>query len=177
MSIIFQPWIGNLYKANNRFGTRILVLGESHYGDESETKQTVTTEVVRRLAQDERHPFFTKVSKVLLGCYENTWLNDEERAEVWEHVAFYNYIQGFVSTDARVRPTAEMWKNSREPFFQIVRELHPQLILVLGIELGRNIPPVNGGIEVCVIQHPSTGFSYKKWNAKFLEALERVTEN
>jgi hypothetical protein len=177
MPVVFQPWVGNLYRASNRFGVRVLVLGESHYGDESETRPTVTTEVVRWLAQDERHAFFTKVSKVLLGLDGDTWLNDEARGEVWEHVAFYNYIQGFVSTDPRVRPTTEMWENSREPFLQVVRELNPQLILVLGIELGRNISAVNGDIEVCVIQHPSTGFSYEKWNGKFYEALERATDN
>ncbi len=174
MSVIFQPWIGNLYRANNRFGVQVLVLGESHYGDEAETRPTVTTEVVRWLAQDERHAFFTKVSKVLLGLDEKIWLNNEARGEVWEHVAFYNYIQGFVSTDPRVRPTTNMWENAREPFLQIVRDLNPQLMLVLGIELGRNLPAVPSSIEVCVIQHPSTGFSYEKWNRMFLEALERA---
>ncbi|MBM9536191.1 hypothetical protein [Desulfobulbus alkaliphilus] len=174
MPVIFQPWIGNLYRANNRFGVRVLVLGESHYGDEAETRPTVTTEVVRRLAQGERHSFFTKVSKVLLGLDRNTWLNNEARGEVWEHISFYNYIQGFVSTDPRVRPTADMWESAREPFLQIIRDLNPQLILVLGIELGRNIRAVSSDIEVCVIQHPSTGFSYEQWTRRFLEALERA---
>ncbi len=27
MPVIFQPWIGHLYRANNRFGIRVLVLG------------------------------------------------------------------------------------------------------------------------------------------------------
>jgi hypothetical protein len=124
MPVIFQPWIGNFYRTKNRFGVRVLVLGESHYGDEADTRPTVTTEVVRWLAQDERHAFFTKVSKVLLGLDENTSLSNEARGEVWEHIAFYNYIQGFVSTDPRVRPTADMWERAKEPFLQIVRDLN-----------------------------------------------------
>lgn len=177
MPVIFQPWIGDFYRTKNRFGVRVLVLGESHYGDEADTRPTVTTEVVRWLAQDERHAFFTKVSKVLLGLDENTSLSNEARGEVWEHIAFYNYIQGFVSTDPRVRPTADMWERAKEPFLQIVRDLNPHMILVLGIELGSNIPAIPNGIEICVIQHPSTGFSYKRWNGAFLEALERARSN
>jgi hypothetical protein len=55
--------------------------------------------------------------------------------------------------------------------------LNPHMILVLGIELGSNIPAIPNGIEICVIQHPSTGFSYKRWNGAFLEALERARSN
>ena len=177
MSIIFEPWTGKYYRANNRFNIRILVLGESHYGDESETRSTITSEVVQSLAQNERHAFFTKVSKVLLGLGRNTWIDDEARGQVWEHIAFYNFIQGFVSTDPRVRPTTEMWKNAKTPFLQVVQELQPKLILVLGKELGNNLPSVSCDIEMCVIQHPSTGFSYKKWNPVFLEAAERARTN
>ncbi len=174
MPIIFQPWIGELYHANNRFGIRILVLGESHYGDESETRSTVTTEVVRSLAQDERFAFFTKISKVLLGLDGNTWLDDFSRGEVWNHIAFYNYIQGFVSSDSRVRPTDEMWENAAEPFLEVVQTLQPKLILVLGKELGNRLPVPAGDIEVCVIQHPSTGFSYEVWNPIFIKALNKA---
>ena len=177
MPIIFEPWIGSKYKINNRFGVRVLVLGESHYGDASETRSTVTSEVVRRLAQDERHAFFTKISKVLLGLDKNTWLDDKERGWVWEHIAFYNYTQEFVSTDPRVRPTEKMWINGEEPFLQVVHKLEPKLILVLGKELANNIPKIPNGIVVCKIKHPSTGFSYEKWNPIFQEAVQRANGN
>jgi hypothetical protein len=177
MPIIFEPWIGRLFEDNNHFGIRVLVLGESHYGDGAETRATVTSEVVRSLAQDERHAFFTKVSKVLLGLDGATTIDNETRGEIWEHIAFYNYIQGFVGTDARVRPTAEMWDEAREPFFKVVHDLNPKLILVLGKELGNSLPNIPEGIEVCIIQHPSTGFSYEKWNPLFLQAIQRAKEN
>ena len=88
--VVFDPWIGSKYFGENHFGLRVLVLGESHYGDVLESRPTVTTEVVRLLAQNERHVFFTKVSKVLLGLDGNTWLDNQQRGEIWEHIAFYN---------------------------------------------------------------------------------------
>jgi len=80
--IVFEPWVGRNYK-NSRFGVPVLVLGESHYGDESETRPTVTIDVVHRLAQTKRHPFFTKVSKILLGIDQNGWIDDRTRGEIW----------------------------------------------------------------------------------------------
>lgn len=131
MDIIFQPWIGSRYYADNRFGQRVLVLGESHYGDDSEISSDFTSRVVQDLAKNQRSSFFTKVSKVLLGLNSDHWLDDKERGDVWEHVAFYNFIQGFVSTEARVRPSDEMWENSKEPFLELINTLKPQIILAM----------------------------------------------
>ena len=176
-NVIFEPWIGSKYNSENRFGVRVLVLGESHYGDESETRSTITSEVVRWLAQDERHSFFTKISKVLLGLDEKTWLDNEVRGEVWNHIAFYNYIQGFVGNESRVRPSSEMWDSAKEPFLETVKRLSPMVILVLGKELATRIPKLPDDIEVCCIQHPSTGFVYSQWNPLFIQAVQNAKQN
>lgn len=169
--IIFEPWIGSRYESENHFGRRVLVLGESHYGGASETRLTFTKEIIKKLGKDERCAFFTKVSKVLLDFDADRYISDSERSEIWEDVAFYNYIPGFVSEDARVRPSIEQWESAVLPFKQVVDILRPQLILVLGKELGTKIPRVDPSITVCVIQHPSTGFSYDAWNPVFKKAL------
>ncbi len=98
-SVVFEPWIGSRFERNNRFGLRVLVLGESHYGAESESHPAFTTEIVRKLGQKERHSFFTKVAKILLGVEK--YIDNEKRVEVWEHVAFYNYIQCLAGPSAR----------------------------------------------------------------------------
>ncbi len=171
--IVFQPWVGNKFNGDNRFGVRVLILGESHYGQESEIQPTVTTEVVRLLAQQKRHAFFTKLSKLLLGLDGKTWIDNNTRGEVWEHIAFYNYIQSFVS-DSRVRPSTEMWDAAREPFLGIFHDLKPDVVLVLGKELATHVPTLPEKIDVCCIQHPSTGFDYKEWNPLFAEAIQRA---
>ncbi|OOE40875.1 hypothetical protein BZG06_14790 [Salinivibrio kushneri] len=174
MPIVFQPWVGDRYWEANRFGARVLVLGESHYGTEEEVSPNFTKDVVQNLAIDHRHAFFTKISKVLLGLDSNQWLSDEERSEVWQHLAFYNYVQGFVGDTPRVRPNQDMWQDSKEAFLSVIEHLKPDLVLVLGVELGGAIPSLESNIDVCAIQHPSTGFSYAKWNPVVSEALKRV---
>lgn len=169
--IIFDPWIGSRYESENHFGRRVLVLGESHYGEVSETRPTFTKEIIKRLGQDERSAFFTKVAKVLLDFDADMYISYSQRSEIWEDVAFYNYIPGFVSEDARVRPSSEQWESAPLPFKQVIDMLKPQFILVLGKELGAQIPIVDPSITVCVIQHPSTGFSYEVWNPVFKKAL------
>ena len=68
-----------------------------------------------------------------------------------------------------------MWQAGREPFLHTLRELVPNLVLVLGVELHRNLPSVPDGITVCPIQHPSApGFSYDKWQPKVLSAIAAI---
>lgn len=170
----FEPWIGSRYLGNNRFGLRVLVLGESHYGETSKFHPGFTTEIVRWLAQDERHSFFTKTSKVLLGLDKTSYLDSHTRGEVWEHIAFYNYIPEFVSENPRDRPTPAMWASAEQPFIETVRQLAPQVILVLGKALSSHLPKLPEHIDICCIQHPSTGFSYQRWNPVFAQTLQRA---
>ena len=168
----FMPWIGSKYESGNRFGKRVLVLGESHYGDSSDANEDFTTFIVHKYGLPiGGGGFFAKVVKVLLQKDATIWLTAEERAETWEHVAFYNYIQAFVGDGARQRPTHEMWLAAERPFMEVVAALRPHLILALGKELERRMPALPAEITVCNIQHPSTGFSYAKWNPRFAEAL------
>jgi hypothetical protein len=176
-SIVFCPWVGSKYWDENRFGVRILVLGESHYGLEKDKCSTTTTNVVRQLAQNQRDSFFTKVSKVLLGLDETTYLDDQRRGEIWEHVAFYNFIQTFVANQARIPPTAEMWEAAQEPFLEVLTKLAPDMVLVLGKELSKKLPTIPKSIKVCKINHPSSAFSYRQWNNQFSAAVQQTKQN
>ncbi len=169
--VVFKPWVGSKYYQDNQFGLRVLVLGESHYHD-GPVNPEFTIGVVKKLAQSERHPFFTKTAAVLLKKESATWLSDTERAEVWEHVAFYNYIQSFVGGTSRIRPTEEMWLAAQKPFLSVIKELNPAVVLVLGFSLwSRLSQPLPEGPEFCMIKHPSTGFRYQEWTPKFIKAL------
>ena len=172
--IKFEPWIGSKYFTNNRFGLRVLVLGESHYGDPADYRPEFTTEIVRLLAQENRHAFFTKVSSVLLGL-ESGKLDDYTRGEIWEHIAFYNYIQDYVGTQARISPTSELWTAAQQPFLYMITKLSPQVILVLGKALGSHIPKLPDHIQVRQIVHPSSShFTYKEANPLFSRAIQQA---
>jgi hypothetical protein len=171
----FDPWIGSRYTTDGIRGVRLLILGESHYGFPGEMRPTFTADVVRALGQQHRFRFFTVIQRLVTGG--SGWLSNDDRSEFWERVAFYNYIQSFPGTRPRWRPTPEMWLAAREPFLQTLSELSPQLLLVLGLELHRNLPELPFRIGVCIVSHPSYpgGFRYAQWQpvvqAALLEAM------
>ena len=106
----FKPWVGQRYENRELFGLKILLLGESHYGEPGEENENFTTEVVRCWGQQRRHSFFTITAKFVLGKGTNEWPSDEERKNFWEKAALYNYVQELVGNDSRIRPTEEMWE-------------------------------------------------------------------
>jgi len=112
----FRPWIGKRYEKRELFGLRTLLLGESHYGEPGEENEDFTIDVVRYWGQKQRLRFFTITAKFLLGKAAGEWLSDEERSDFWEKVVFYNYVQEFVGGGSRIRPTSEMWENSKSSF-------------------------------------------------------------
>jgi len=125
--------------------------------------------------QKGRLPVFCRIHRLVVGGRGG--FSDEKRADFWHRVAFYNYIQ-IALEEQGDRPTYEMWQAAREPFLQTVRELTPNIILVLGIELHRNLPPVPDGIIVCPVQHPSArGFSYDEWQPKVRLVISPHTPN
>lgn len=171
----FDPWVGANYWSEGLAGVRILVLGESHYGEPGTERLSFTTEIVREWGQEKRHQFFTKTQK-LVDVHAPGWISDEARVEFWERVAFYNFVQVFVGTEPRIRPTKEMWNAARVAFLATLAELKPQVMVVLGLKLASNLPQVPSGIHVIHGPHPAYGgFSYQQWHPEILRALQAAT--
>jgi hypothetical protein len=165
-SVVFCPWVGENYrKPQNCFGIRILILGESHYGNEDDKDAQFTSDVVQRFTQKgERHRFFTILAKVLLSKNRQVELNATELSAVWNSIAFYNYIQDLLP-DPRILPKEKMWTEARKPFFNVLEALEPDLLIVAGSRLKANIPEVPSHIELCAITHPSSSrFDYDNVN-------------
>src|SRR5579871_1141391 len=144
----FDPWIGGRYAGEGIRGVRLLILGESHYSEPKDNRSGFTEDVVREFVQGRRHRFFTVAQRLVSGG--RGWPSDTDRKEFWDRVAFYNYIQTCLQA-TRCRPTPVMWLAAREPFLQTLGGLvpRPQLLLVLGRELRRNLPELPAEIEVC----------------------------
>jgi hypothetical protein len=166
----FRPWIGPRYQAEGLSGVKLLILGESQYSgdaDLNEPRRPLPSEAdeTKRNVEDlaingpvQHRPFWTKVTKLLLNHANGEPISKVERAEVWNRVAFYNYLQWCMPA-GRTKPTSVMWDEAREPFVSVVSELSPNLILVLGLRMQRHIPLVRP-LTLC-IAHPSrVGFTY-----------------
>lgn len=150
----FHPWKGQHYGRESRFGVRLLVLGESHYGQPGEDdKPTLTEEVVRDYSAEHRHPYFTRIAKVLRG--DRGWIDDEERAAIWEHLAFYNYVQSLVPAPG-IPPTSAQWAAAHGPFLTVLNRLQPDGVLVVSQRLWDQLSQMPRPTDVAfgVVNHP-----------------------
>lgn len=138
-AITFLPWVGVDYHTKGLRGRRVLVVGESHYGEPGTEEEKVTQEVVERYAL--RHPmtFFTRTTKILLGLDAIDGLAQSQRDDLWRRIAFCNFVQSYLP-GPRCRPTREQWSEGRAPFQGIVADLLPELVVVLGRELWHYMP-------------------------------------
>lgn len=176
----FPPWVGkNYHSRENRFRLRVLVIGESHYLREGEEKEHTTIGVVRWFTQraetkeGKRHPFFTKIAKVLRG--ERQWIDDRELAQVFQEIAFYNFVQSFVRDGPRGQPTFRQWVEAQAPLKTVLEVLRPDAALVLGPRLCDHILDWPDNTEREVIAHPSgRGFSYDKPVSQFKALVQRA---
>lgn len=148
--IFFKPWIGELYGDKGIFGKKILALGLSHYcrhckHDCEFNNEFYCTNITNRVITD-----YLKDEK---AEYNSTFKNFEKAIspnnskystkEIWNSIAFYNYVQRAVPYQG-ADPTAEQWKVSEEPFFEVITELKPELIIAWGTSLLYNcMPPEN----------------------------------
>jgi hypothetical protein len=176
---VFDPWVGSKYWSAGYGGVRILILGESHYGDIGTESATFTTEVVKEWGQGKRLSFFTTTQMLVagIGKGKGKQVTDEQRAAFWEQVAFYNFVQAFTGPESRCRPTPEMWAAASPAFLATIAELKPQVVVVLGIELRRHLPDIPDNIHVCCAQHPSSrGFNIEEWQPAIQAAIKKAAE-
>lgn len=139
----FKPWVGENYETGIHQGKKLMILGESHYCANPETK--ATEDITIKVIEDLLDPFsehegykntYTKFAKAVVGEKQ---FSDETKKEFWQHVIFYNYVQTAIS-GARVSPTTEQFRNSEQAFFEIISQYQPDLIIVWGKRLYNNLP-------------------------------------
>lgn len=134
-SAFFRPWLGNAYQTQGLAGTRLLILGESHYGDDrnDEVPDPETTNLVVRghLANPTSFRLFGSVEQLITGVR----LHDPAaRDEFWQRVIFCNLVQRLLrSRKAEHRPVRADWEAGRRAFVHTLREHRPDAVLVLGV--------------------------------------------
>lgn len=170
----YLPWVGAKYESGNRFGVRVLILGESHHGSAEDLHREVTSSVVKEWGQEKRRSFFTTVSKFICSMGKGTWISNADRAEAWEHVAFYNFVQESAGPASRYRPTRLMWERAAAPLQEVLAVLKPDVLVVLGVELNSHLPASLPDIEVVRLIHPTAGFEYAYCNPKLQTAVENA---
>lgn len=192
-SVKFEPWIGRNYGRRSRWRASVLLLGYSHYHEFMEVGHPEYTRyVVGRHVRgiNDRSRYWTKLARTF-ECLDG-------REAFWDSVAFYNYIQDFM-TGPREDPTPRQVVAAWVPFTQVINRLQPDLVLATGKQLWETISPrvrppraikledgrlvpyrlVNGTVVVGYINHPSSGgYAYSEWCpvvvALLAEARKRI---
>lgn len=175
--IKFRPWTGANYE-NGFQGLRTFILGESQYTCQPcENPSLFTIERVKDTINGWKHPFWTKTATALLG-------NDptlKEKGVFWNSVAIYDYVQEFAGSGPRIEPSPKCWESSESAFVEVLEELKPEFMLVLGYRLWYKMPCLNarrgpiiegaripetwlyphsaGDALTYCVKHPSSGFS------------------
>ncbi|MEZ0610095.1 hypothetical protein ACAW74_16375 [Fibrella sp. WM1] len=173
----FEPFVGKDYHTQS---PKLLILGESHYGLESDTLgKNFTNFVVRKYAKretGETRRFFTLIAKTV-----DRKLDNQTALELWDKVAFYNYVQVLVGDGPRTRPTDQMFNQSNDAFRQVIDQLKPDILIVLGRRLGwhldyfeEDFAPFLSNVIQCRWYHPSTPRYFKAHQA--VEALETARQ-
>lgn len=175
--VIFRPWVGSRYGQANEVGLpeRVLILGESHYGD-GKPDPNLTEAVVREwLDGHTPRRFLTNISQALIGRH----YSEIDHEAVWQSVAFYNFVQTYAAKGPRRRPTNRMFEEAEVPFFEILATLAPTHVLACGKRLWDWLPMTHfrdegaddrgwyelGDLRIPIlyIHHPSSGFSAPRW--------------
>lgn len=194
--IKFTPWTGAQYESGLH-GNKILILGESPYrpedvendiNDSSLTSHRIQTQI----DGDCSYKFWTNIAIALLN--RKPTLADKKA--FWHSVAYYNYVQESVGNGPRIPPSKDAWKRGEEAFLEVLSELKPSLVIVLGYRLWARLPalgrlagamidsapvpdtwiyPYPGGSCLAFnIRHPSSGFSGWNWHPHIMKACRQA---
>ena len=174
----FDPHCKPLYSKEGLLGMQLLLLGESHYAKDVDKSPKLTQEIVCRYCYEHTSAYFTKVRRLVLRALRISDAREHDRPWFWDRVAFYNYVPELVGENSRMRPTVQQWELGARQFPDVLQELNPSVILVLGKELWANLPagtPINGGdcrryANRCIagmVMHPSAPrWKYDDWVPK-----------
>jgi hypothetical protein len=186
---MFTPWKGHEFH-----GTRLLILGESAYSweDDSGILREPGPDHSILLVEDakkdiDRSRFMKMVSQGLAND-ENPSI--ERLAEVWNKVAFTNYVPElvgkFIVPKDRPRPSSRHWERAKAEFRDILELIEPLRLIVLGRTMWEEMPAADYGDgkgaqayelstgELCWCQplpHPARGLDWRRLAATIYFAV------
>ncbi len=193
-NVFFLPWVGAEYATGGIFGKRILVLGESHYGDGKPMPDTTQCVLDEYLACPDTVPpylqSFKRFERSLVGVRTDPQL----RRQIWDSLLFYNFVQNPLGEAPRQKLAVDNPDRSTDAFFEVLEEHRPQYVIAWGYRLWDKAMPTKRwtwGDEIAIeglrpikfgyytlsdgtrvkavpVKHPSAGYSWSKWH-QFIE--------
>jgi hypothetical protein len=118
----FYPRLRSRYE-RTKFGKRILLVGESHYGSwkADYTGRRLTRWAIKYNLEN-AHSIFGQAALLF---------KERPCLDFWNEVTFYNFVQ-FLLPTSKHRPTKEMFRQSRGLFLELLEQIQPDGVLSLG---------------------------------------------
>lgn len=157
MSYPERVWIGPHYETS-----RVLVLGESWYGDYEGDLATDAGYIAAYLENKQIDRMYTKMANAAgLG-----------KRKFWESIAFTNYVQR-VGATLDCRPTPQQYLEAQDRLRRLLSEHTPMGVWILGTEQGAYSEPVVRavGIACSVSPHPTRRGVTNAWLGEGWQAL------
>lgn len=193
--VFFEPWVGKDYVSGGIFGKRILVLGESHYGNGEPTSDTTLKVIGEYLDSPESVPPYLQTFKVFERSLTGKETDRQQRQAIWDSLLFYNFVQEISTEAPRQKLDAKNLQKSVAAFFEVLDKYRPEYIIVWGYRLWDNYMPskrwewsepftVDGKnynvgayiladgmrVKAFPVKHPSGCYSWEEWH-KVLRAF------
>lgn len=182
-NIFFQPFVGKDYANGGIFGKRIMILGESHYCDEScadcgdcllhrecmnFTQQVLDDYLNENKERQNWMRTFLKFERSLVG--EET--KQAMRLKIWNSVVFFNYLQVAMG-GPREPGTGEQYRQAGKAFFEVIEKYQPEYVIVWGKRLWNNLPNVGwqDGDDIVVDGYPVATGAYLLSNGKQVKVM------
>lgn len=167
--IFFQPWVGSDFNTGGVFGKKVLVLGESHYGDApDQTDDTIGT------IKEFVYEYWGESYQQTFLCFERSLagreINQEEREQLWNSIMFYNYFQKS-TTGPRTAPDMTVQKESEEAFRELLEQYQPDAIIVWGQRLYNLLPAWDGSESSIEVDGDSCPVWYYPIKGKNIPAM------
>lgn len=181
--ILIKPWVGDFYSegldSKEELGPRkVLVVGESHYGEDWHLTEDLTIEVITRYCnvdpdswEHESIAFYTKIATLLLeeknaGCFSWT-----QMGKFYHKIAFCNFLQELAGNDADGYAKDALYEASVEPFKATVKKLKPDVMVVMKTnQLRKHFPELP--VKTIWLPHLSRPVAY----ADCREDVKRIWE-
>lgn len=161
-------WVGPCYESEGLSGRRLLIVAEAFPSEEGaglRVGRGLEAHLTPSYVDGSmKHKQFTDLARVVLGGAADRSACEE----FWNVVAFSNLIVPSGGTSRRPSPTEDDWDRARVAFPELVIELEPDAVLIVGVHLAQVLSTVveeegaDAPQAVARIPHPATpGFAFR----------------
>lgn len=127
-----KPWIGRSFSQSM---PRILVLGDSHHGDNGSDYEDFTIDTINSYFERTQpsFAFFTRIMATIANC--DHWLVDKKK--FYNSIIFMNLAEGVPVVSSGLRPSEKSFAEGTSKLSVMIEEYAPDIVFCCGRDVER----------------------------------------